>query len=158
MILVADSSALIALSSCNCLNLLDLLFEEVRVPLAVYNEVIQESKNQSDRLKKYLINKIIKVDFNKHLIIQDGTLDQGELEAIILYKELKANRLLIDDKRGRKIAEINDVKIIGSLGVLLLGKKKGHIPDIKSRIELMQMENIYFSNSILKQILFLAGE
>jgi uncharacterized protein len=38
MILVADASALIALSACNSLNLLEALFGEVYVPEAVYKK------------------------------------------------------------------------------------------------------------------------
>ncbi len=40
MLIVADSSALIALNICEALYLLKKLFEEVKVPFAVYNEVI----------------------------------------------------------------------------------------------------------------------
>ena len=41
MILVADSSALIALSLCNALEFLDILFEEIKVPPAVFDEVTE---------------------------------------------------------------------------------------------------------------------
>jgi predicted nucleic acid-binding protein len=39
MILIADSSALVALSVCDSLDLLDALFGEVKVPQAVFDEV-----------------------------------------------------------------------------------------------------------------------
>ena len=39
MIVIADSSALVALSVCESLLLLDALFGEVKVPQAVYDEV-----------------------------------------------------------------------------------------------------------------------
>ena len=39
MILVADASALVALSACDSLSLLDVLFGQVWVPEAVFNEV-----------------------------------------------------------------------------------------------------------------------
>lgn len=44
MILVADSSALIALASCDGLSLLDTLFATVIVPEAVYREAIVGDK------------------------------------------------------------------------------------------------------------------
>ena len=50
MILVADSSALIALAICDSLELLEQLFGEVKVPQAVYNEVIEDSKPESKKL------------------------------------------------------------------------------------------------------------
>ena len=39
MILIADASALVALSACDSLALLDALFGQVGVPEAVFNEV-----------------------------------------------------------------------------------------------------------------------
>jgi predicted nucleic acid-binding protein len=38
MLIVADTSALLALASCDSLSFLDILFEEVRVPSAVFEE------------------------------------------------------------------------------------------------------------------------
>lgn len=40
MILIADASALVALSACDSLALLDGLFGQVWVPEPVYNEVV----------------------------------------------------------------------------------------------------------------------
>ncbi len=39
MIVIADSSALVALSACQCLPVLEQLFGEVKVPEAVFGEV-----------------------------------------------------------------------------------------------------------------------
>jgi uncharacterized protein len=151
LILIADSSALITLAVCDSLYLLDLLFKEVKVPRSVYREVIRESKKEADKLKDYLLNKIV-------IIIKEGTIEIGELEAMVLYKQLNANRLLVDDRRARKVAELNQIKIIGSLGVLLLSKKEGHITNIKSRIEMIKNSDIYLSEELLQRIMSLAGE
>lgn len=158
MILVADSSALICLSVCDSLSLLELLFTEVRVPRAVFIEVGKKSKRDSDKLSKYLNDKIIDIEIDKNVIIREGTIEIGELEAMTLYKQLRADRLLIDDGRARKIAGINNIKIIGSLGVLLLGKEKGHIKEIKSRIELIKVSDIFLGNDLISNVLKLAGE
>ena len=145
MILVADSSALIALAVCDSLNLLDLLFTEVKVPRAVFVEVSKKSKKEADLLAHYLEDKIIDVEIDRNYIIKEGTIEIGELEAMTLYKQLAANWLLIDDRRARKIAELNQIKIIGSLGVLLLGKKKGYLTTIKSKIDILKKSDIFFS-------------
>ena len=62
MILVADSSALIALASCDGLSLLDTLFGTVIVPEAVYREAIVGDKPQARKLKDYLRDKVRKID------------------------------------------------------------------------------------------------
>ncbi|MBP6739174.1 MAG: DUF3368 domain-containing protein [Leptospiraceae bacterium] len=158
MILVADSSALIALAVCDSLNLLDLLFTEVKVPRAVFVEVSKKSKKEADSLAHYLEDKIIDVEIDRNYIIKEGTIEIGELEAMTLYKQLAANWLLIDDRRARKIAELNQIKIIGSLGVLLLGKKKGYLTTIKSKIDILKKSDIFFSEELLQNTLTLAGE
>jgi predicted nucleic acid-binding protein len=158
VILVADSSALIALAVCDSLNLLDLLFTEVKVPRAVFVEVSKKSKKEADLLAHYLEDKIIDVEIDRNYIIKEGTIEIGELEAMTLYKQLAANWLLIDDRRARKIAELNQIKIIGSLGVLLLGKKKGYLTTIKSKIDILKKSDIFFSEELLQNTLTLAGE
>ena len=60
MVAVADSSSLIALSICNHLNLLDMLFDKVIVPEAVYDELTLNNKPESKRLKDYLLDKVSK--------------------------------------------------------------------------------------------------
>jgi predicted nucleic acid-binding protein len=47
MIVIADSSALVALATCGSLWVLNELFNEVKVPQAVFNEVIIANKPQA---------------------------------------------------------------------------------------------------------------
>ena len=118
MILVADASALIALATCESLALLEGIFGDVLVPEAVYHEVTSLEKPQSLRLQAYLKGKVRPVDM-QHYVYLDAFADAGETQAMLLYKEVAADYLLIDDKRGRKVAKLNQIKTIGSLGVLL---------------------------------------
>ena len=48
MLLIADSSALIALAICDSLQLLEALYGEVLVPEAVYNEVALSDKASAE--------------------------------------------------------------------------------------------------------------
>ncbi len=54
----------------------------------------------------------------------DAFADAGETQAMLLYKELAADFLLINDKRGRKVAKINQIKTVGALGILLQAKNE----------------------------------
>lgn len=62
MILVADASALIALATCDSLDLLEKIFGKVLVPEAVFEEVTALDKPQSARLRSYLHDKVRAVD------------------------------------------------------------------------------------------------
>ena len=53
-------------------------------------------------------------------------LDLGESEAIALALELNS-KLIIDEKKGRKIAMRQGLEIIGLLGIVYLNIKKGFI-------------------------------
>ena len=93
MIVIADSSALVALSICECLPILDTLFTEVKVPQEVYDEVCIASKPESQVLSAYLQGKIYKTDAGVFIEKANG-LGKGELAAISLYKQLSADLLL----------------------------------------------------------------
>ena len=81
MLIVADSSALIALATCQCLELLDKLFKEIIVPQGVFDEVIVEGKVVAEKLRQYLQKKIGQVNLTT-AVINTGNLGRGELEAI----------------------------------------------------------------------------
>ena len=87
MILIADSSALVALSVCDSLDLLDALFGEVKVPQAVFDEVSVNHKPESAVLERYLQGKVELVDTEKYVYL-DAYADAGETEAMLLYKQI----------------------------------------------------------------------
>jgi predicted nucleic acid-binding protein len=57
MLVVADTSSLVALAACEGLALLDTLFQEVRIPPAVFRECTVPGKPQAERLDRYLVDK-----------------------------------------------------------------------------------------------------
>lgn len=157
MIVIADSSALVALSICELLPILDTLFGEVKVPQEVYDEVCITGKPESQALLDYLQGKIYTSDTGKYIEKSNG-LGKGELAAIRLYKLLYADLLLIDDAKARKVAYLNNLEVMGCLGVLLLAKQKGLITAIKPSINRLSNSDIFISESLLEKILILANE
>ena len=155
MIIVADSSPLVALALCDCLEILDQLFGEVRVSQTVYAEVTIGNKAGSTKLLTYLQDKVREANLDLHIIGGD-TIDKGELTSIALYKHLNADYLLIDEKAGRKVAQINHVKIIGRLGVL--AKRQNLIPRLKPYIEILRTSKTHFSEELLNYALSVVNE
>jgi predicted nucleic acid-binding protein len=157
MIIIVDASALVALTICDSLNVLKLLFSEVKVSQTVFEEVTVSGKPGSDKLTSYLQNKVEQLNLN-HWVIDGNSLGNGELTSIALYKYLKADYLLIDDKAGRRVAKLNNIKVIGSLGVLIAAKRKGIIKLIKPHIEILKTSKIYFSTTLLEHALKITNE
>lgn len=157
MLVVADSSALLGLASCEGLHLLDSLFESVRVPPAVFAECTVSDRPYSQDLLKYLQDKVEPVDLNSFVIATPG-LGSGELEAMALYKRLQADRLLVDDGRARRVARANHIEVIGSIGVLVLAKLESLIPAVEPRLQALKDSGIYVSDDLVRAALEIAGE
>ena len=152
--IIGDSSALVALAVVNQLELLEKLYDKLYIPQAVFDEVTQIGKPQSDKLRQFLQSRVRRVD----LTLTQLGLGLGELEAITLYKKLDADVLLIDDNRAKKYASLNGVKVIGSLGVLIKAKEKGHIEIIKPFLDEIQKSEVYISKKLIEKVLEICGE
>ena len=119
--IVSDSTALIVLFDLDRVELLENLFEVVYITPTVFEEI---SVKYPVALPSFMRVEKLKDDelFNSLRIL----LDLGESEAIALAKE-KNLLIIIDEKRGRKIARGLGLKVIGLLGVVYLNVKKGFL-------------------------------
>ena len=158
MIIVCDSSPLITLSIVDSLDLLDSLFKEVYIPVSVFHEVTMSNKPEAGRIADWAQGKVVTVT-NRPLIYSFSLLlDAGESEAMALYFEKEADFLLIDEKKGRKIASYNKINVVGSLGILLMSKQKGLILSVKPLLNRLQQSYIRISDVLYRKTLELAGE
>lgn len=157
MIIIADASPLVALAVCDSLELLEQLFTEIKVSQTVFDEVTRSNKPGATELAVYLKGKTVEVSLDNY-IIGGGNLDDGELTSIALYKNLNADYLLIDEKAGRKVAKLNQVNIIGSLGVLIEAKRRGLISQLKPQIEQLRQSKVHFGEALLNHALTMVGE
>ena len=156
-LVVADSSALIALATCDGLDILLQVYDDIKVPEAVYIEIVAPEKPQSDVLGMFLSGHVMKVDATRWVLAAGG-LGRGEIEAMALYKQLSASALLIDDHRARIIAEHNQINCIGALGLLLIAKQNGEISEIAQYIQKLRHSSIHYGTALLDRVLKLAGE
>lgn len=145
------------MASCDGLSLLDTLFGTVIVPEAVYREAIVGDKPQARKLKDYLHDKARKID-SLDSVLLDGFSDLGETEAMLLYRQYSADKLLIDDKRRRRVAKINQISTIGSLGVLLAAKRVGAIDRIFPFVNKLLSSDLYLSADLVATVMDIAGE
>jgi predicted nucleic acid-binding protein len=90
--------------------------------------------------------------------ILEMDLDKGEASAISLMLEIDNSVLLIDDLKGRKIAERLNLRFSGTFGLLLKSKEIGLIKSIKPLIEKVRSTNFRFSEKLLSEVLRQAKE
>ncbi len=134
MIVVSDSTTLIILSNLSRFDFLQNLFEIVFVPSAVYEEVVTK---KTTSLPNFI--KVEEVSNSETLESLLALLDKGESEAILLAKT-KNLPLIIDEKKGRKIALNLNLKIIGLIGVIYLNIKKGFISKEEAKLFLEEAQ------------------
>ena len=145
--MICDSTILIIFSKLNKLDLLLKIFDNLLIPEAVYNEVVEKGINNPDSFlikelveKKQIIIKALELKWkNKSEFLRETyKLGNGESEAISLSLQEK-KFLLIDDKLARKIARLYEVKTQGSLRVLLLAFKSKLLTENEIKKILVEM-------------------
>jgi uncharacterized protein len=127
MIVVSDTSPLHYLIAVHQVELLQQLFTEVRIPPAVMSELSHASTPQV--VREWIMNKAgwlavhpLRRPLDDKLA---ASLDQGEAEAIQLAEEENADILILDEWRGRRIAQRRNIPLTGALGILGLAYQKG---------------------------------
>jgi predicted nucleic acid-binding protein len=158
MLIICDSSPLIALAKCDTLEILDNLFEKVLIPEQVYREFSFSGKSEAEKITAWAQGKVEKPGDSSLALANALSLDPGETEAIALYWEKSADLLLIDERKGRKVAVENGINIIGIVGIFLRAKKKRLIPAVKPFLDLLVNASYYISTSLYQHALKLAKE
>lgn len=158
MIVVSDTTPLISLMKVGRLALLRELFQRVIIPETVLSELTASYYHADEAIivKHSDYIQVASVIDEQHVdtMLAQERLDRGECEAITLSKELKANLLLIDEARGRKVAQKYGLKITGTIGILLQAydKKLLSKTDVINDICIMQNSNIRLGRNMLELV------
>lgn len=158
--IVVNTSPLLALGTCDRIDLLQSLYDYVVIPDAVAHEL---SRGGTTALPRGLPEgrfdwlKVLKLSnpIPAHLLER---LDEGEAAVIALALETGARRVVMDERLGRQVAKSTGLEVIGSMGILLQAKAAGLITTVKPCIEAMQRHNIRLGESLVTQTIQLAGE
>src|SRR5712664_3244975 len=85
-------------------------------------------------------------------------LGTGEAAAIGLCLELQAELLLCDDLEARRIAAAQGIRVVGTLGLLVRGKRSGLLDAVRPIVEAMVAMGLRVSSDLVEEVLTLAGE
>jgi predicted nucleic acid-binding protein len=150
-LVIADSGPIFSLAIIDKLEILTTLFDSIRIPQAVWEEITLDKKTEHyQRIHLFFQDKTQQIKgFNELSFLMDF----GESESVILYKELQADFLLIDDKKARKIAENFGLNCIGTIGLLSVAKDKKIISELKPLFETFLQNKRFYSIALLNTIL-----
>lgn len=149
---ISNTTPLIALSSINKLELLHLLYGEINIAEAVKDEINAGGTIEVDNPEFIDWIKIHDniYDIREKLLFE---LDEGEKQTILVALDYQNDPLLlIDERKGRKIASNLGLKIKGTLGILADAKKRGMIDSFKKYAEMLIQNNLYYDRRLIEEI------
>lgn len=144
---VTDSTCLIGLERLGRLELLPAIFATVLAPPMVAAEF--------GRPPSWLV---IVTPTNRPLVASLRlVMDGGEAEAFALAAE-KACRIVLDDRKARRVAQEIGVLVIGTVGLLLKAKERGLLATVRPEIDALERNGFYLGPELKREALRLAGE
>jgi predicted nucleic acid-binding protein len=160
LIVVADTSPILNLARIGRLSLLGSLYGQVLVPPAVLEElrIKQESEPAIDIASIPWLTAAAPIDQGRVHELQ-AHLDSGEAEAIVLALERHADLLIVDERRGRRIAAAAGLQITGLLGVLAEAKISGALSSVKPVLDdLIRDAHFWIGQELYTAVLTELGE
>lgn len=160
MIVVADSTPLIALARIGRLELLKSLYGELIIPDAVHYEVVHSGNDRAGvaQVQKAVWIKRRVVENEVAVQLLRERLDRGESEAIILALELEADLLLMDEMKGRRVAEAQGIAVTGTVGAIISAKRQNLIDAVKPLLDDLRHNEFRLSDRLYNVALTIANE
>lgn len=121
---VSDTTALIVLAAQQRLDLFAGCFERVLLPDAVYREWLAGDPDVAGIVQQRSWLEVVSVDEVPLLAELRTLLDPGEAEALALARQ-RHLPLIVDEKKGRRVARMMGIPVLGLVGVLLLAVQRG---------------------------------
>jgi uncharacterized protein len=161
VIFVSNTSPIFYLSTIGQLDLLRQLYGKIIIPNAVFNEITSVGNTDASAAIVPTLSWIQTQPVSDQAFIHTLSveLDPGEAEAIALAVELKANRLLIDERLGRAAAMRSSLQVTGVLGILIAAKRRKLIQEVKPLLDaLIQQVGFWVDERLYAEVLQTVGE
>jgi predicted nucleic acid-binding protein len=154
-----NASPLIYLSRANLLDLLKIISDEIIIPQPVADEILRRGTNditaRAIRQNDWL--KIVPPPAIPPEIIS-WSLGLGESSVLAFTLKNDKTEAIIDDLAARRCAAALQIPVRGTLGIVLIAKKRGEISAARPLLEKLRQNGMYLSDKVLNQALDLIGE
>ncbi len=137
------------------------LYDRVVIPGHVYDEIVAAGKGQPGAKQiveaDWIETRQVMVSSLVDALIYE--LDRGEAEAIVLAHEIKADLILIDEHKGRRVASRFGLRFIGLLGVLVEAMKRGLVSRVKPLLDdLIKTSGFWVDRKLYEYVLKTVSE
>jgi len=156
---VVDTSPLIILGKIGQLFLLPRLAESLVIPAGVADELAAGPENDPARQwiagpGKSYVREVEGVD----PVVAAWDLGRGESHVLTWALRNRGSEALLDDFAARKCAAALSLPVRGTLGLVLLAKREGHLPEVSPLLARIQQAGLHISPEVLAAVQRLAGE
>lgn len=137
------------------------IYGTVLIPEAVYRELTDPNFPVAGATEVRTLDWIQTQTVSDRTIVEalSNELDIGEAEAIALAVEIQADRVLIDERRGRTIASRLNLPYTGILGILVEAKNQGAIAAVRPLLDALIGEaGFWVTEPLYNRVLQLVNE
>jgi predicted nucleic acid-binding protein len=153
--IVSNTTPLINLAGVGLVDLLPQLYGSIAVADIVLSEYEANVQPNEPSLRAASWLHIIEIETPSDLI---ALLDAGKAATIALAERLQPQAVLLDERRGRRIAKQRGLPVIGTGAVLIEAKRQNILPVIKPILDTMVVQGRYISEHVRTTLLTIAGE
>lgn len=154
MIVVSDTSPLNYLVWIDSVKALPRLYQRILIPTRMHAELVDAAAPEVVRAWASAPPHWLEIRAPEWQALYPPTsgLDEGETEAISLAIEIRADLLLIDDRRGRIAAEQHGLRVVGTLGVLAAASAM-RLLDLSEAVSRLRATSFYVTADVLAALL-----
>ena len=152
MAVIADTSPINYLVQIGQIEILNLLYKAVLIPSSVAAELAHEESPPGVRTWIASPPRWLVLHAPPVILPAVSGLDKGESEAISLAVALQVPLILIDERRGRAVAEALRLQVIGTLRVLL-SAAAANLLNLDDALLALQSTSFHLSESLLEQFI-----
>lgn len=157
-LVIADAGPLIAFARIHQISLLPQIFGRVLVTDIVFAECAGRSDfPESALIHEAVTRKQLELCTAPDFSAFAQKIDAGEASAIAAAVDFGCG-VLMDDKAGRRMATNAGVPVIGTVGVLVLAKRKDLVPLVTPLLEALATSGYFLSDEIIAAALAASGE
>ena len=154
-----NTSPLIFLTRASLLDLLQLTAPEIAVPAPVAEEIRRRGVGDATTRALAATRWLQVVDVPAvPAAIQAWDLGLGESAVLAWCAARPGVEAIIDDFNGRRCAHALDIPVRGTVGLVLLGKRRGRLPEARPVLEFLRRSGMYLSDRALSRALETVGE
>lgn len=152
---VADTGPLLAIARLDGLGWPAELFRRVCVPQSVFTEAGRYPEREDFQRVSARLRSDARYVLVPDYLDQDvvgAELGRGETVALSIARRDEA-RVLIDDRDARVFARTLSLRVVGTLGVLVLAKQRGLIADLAPQIRRLRASGYFLRQLLVREVL-----